>query len=71
MIIKTPLGHAQRGWSSLFRPLCDRNVVVSWTDAASTTRVLSAVFFDGKKFEYTRMAHPPKSWTTWYNGTTG
>ena len=58
MIIKTPLGHAQRGWSSLSRPLCDRNVVVSWTDAASTTRLLSAVFFDGEKFEYTRMVAP-------------
>ena len=32
--------------------------MVSWTDAASTTRLLSAVFFDGGKFEYTRMEAP-------------
>ena len=38
--------------------LCDRNVVISWTDAASTTKLLSAVFFDGEKFEYTRMVAP-------------
>ena len=39
-------------------PLCDRNVVMSWTDAASTTKLLSAVFFDGEKIEYTRMVAP-------------
>ena len=39
-------------------PLCDRQVVVSWTDAASSTRMLSAVFFDGCTFEYTRMRAP-------------
>ena len=58
MLIQTPLGHAQRGWPSLSRPICGRNVVVSWTDAASTTRLLSAVFFDGNKFEYTRIEAP-------------
>ena len=39
-------------------PLCDRKVVISWTDAASTTRLLSAVFFDGDTYEYTRMVAP-------------
>ena len=39
-------------------PLCDRQVVVSCTDAASSTRMLSAVFFDGRTFEYTRMRGP-------------
>ena len=41
-------------------PICDRNVVISWTDAASTARLLSAVFFNGFTFEYTRMAAPSR-----------
>ena len=53
-----PSYQAQLGGASLLRPICDRKVVVSWTDAASTTRLLSAVFFDGGKFEYTRMEAP-------------
>ena len=61
MIIKTPSFQARPGGLSLFRPLCIRNVVVSWTDAASTTRLISAVFFDGKKFEYTRMEAPAQN----------
>ena len=35
-----------------------REVVVSWTDAASSARMLSAVVFDGRVFEYTRMKAP-------------
>ena len=30
----------------------------SWTDAASSARMLSAVFLDGRIFEYTRMKDP-------------
>ena len=41
-----------------FKPLQGREVVVSWTDAASSTRMLSAVFVDGRVFEYTRMKAP-------------
>ena len=33
-------------------------MVVSWTDAASSTRMLFAVFFDGYMFEYIRMRAP-------------
>ena len=40
-----------------FSSLCG-NVVISWSDAASSTKLLSAVFFDGEKFEYTRMVAP-------------
>ena len=35
-------------------------MVISWTDAASTTRLLSAVFFNGYTFEYTRVVAPSR-----------
>ena len=54
-----PLHHSQRGSGQLLSyPLCDRKVVISWTDAASTTRSLSAIFFDGDTYEYTRIVAP-------------
>ena len=54
-----PRYHSQSGRGAyLSNPLRDREVVVSWTDAASSTRMLSAVFFDGRTFEYTRMRVP-------------
>ena len=52
MRIQRPLCNSQSASGS---PLCDRNVVISWSDAASSAKLLSAVFFDGEKFEYTRM----------------
>ena len=58
MRIKMPLLHSQGDSVPSSIPLCNRNVVISWTDAASTTKFLSAVFFDGEKFEYTRMVAP-------------
>ena len=39
-------------------PVCDRNVVVSWTDAASSTMILSAVFYNKGLFQYARMLAP-------------
>ena len=33
-------------------------MVVSWTDAASSTRMLSVVFFNGNTYEYTRLVAP-------------
>ena len=55
MRIQRPLCNSQSASGS---PLCDRNVVISWSDAASSSKFLSAVFFDGEKFEYTRMVAP-------------
>ena len=40
-------------------PVCDKNVVVSWTDAASSTMLLSAVFWNKGQFQFARMVAPP------------
>ena len=59
-----PLHHSQSGSGQLpSYSLCDRKVVISWTDAASITRVLSAVFFDGDTYEYTRIVAPDQIMT--------
>ena len=54
-----PLHNSQSGCGQfLSYPLCDRKVVVSWTDAASSTRLFSAVFLNGDTYEYTRLEAP-------------
>ena len=54
-----PQHDSQSGCGTYFlNPLQGREVVVSWTDAASSTRMLSAVFFDGRIFKYTKIKAP-------------
>ena len=57
--VKSPPPHSRSVGGRFSAPVCDRNIVVSWTDAASSTNILSAVFYNRGQVQYARMVAPP------------